>query len=167
MEPPDPQGPETGADGGRPRSLSFVAVLGALLLVGLIGFAVYRRGGSAAGDPDAAGAEADATVPGDDAAGAGSAAEGTPITAVAVPLTPEAKVAVERYRCICGCNDALSVCTCTLTPGSIDMKNYVQELATQKKSPAEIDAAMVGRYGEAVLLSNAPAAAGDANRRKP
>jgi cytochrome c-type biogenesis protein CcmH/NrfF len=93
--------------------------------------------------------------------GAGEGAEpgpGTAITAASVALSPEAQIATERYRCVCSCNDPLSVCTCVQKPGSIDMKEYVQELVDQKKTPAEIDRAMVERYGEGVLLSQPPPA---------
>lgn len=145
----------------QPRLISLVAVAGAVILIGLISFALYRRSHSvpqatesvpAAGDPAAA------QEPG--AAGAGTPAAGTPIAApLPVRLSPEASIVAERYRCICSCNDPLNVCTCMRTPGSRDMKTYVQELVNQKKSGKEVDEAMIARYGAGVLLSNPPPAA--------
>ena len=95
-----------------------------------------------------------ATATGAATAETGGERAGTAIAAATVKLTPEAQIATERYRCVCGCNDALSVCTCTQTPGSIDMKEYVQEQVNLGKSPAEIDQAMVEKYGAGSLLSN-------------
>lgn len=135
----------------RPAPARLAIVAGGIILLGLVAFAVSRRaaqapaGPAATPDPGAA-----AETP------AGAPQQGTPIVAVAVNLSAEAAIVAERYRCVCGCNDPLSVCACTLTPGSIDMKKYVQELVDQKKSVGEIDAAMVARYGEAALLSNTP-----------
>jgi cytochrome c-type biogenesis protein CcmH/NrfF len=128
-----------------PRAINLAVVAGVIVLIGLVAFAIFRQRQHA---PSGAAAE--------DAAAAGGAGEpgGTAITAATITLTPEARIAAERYRCVCGCNDPLNVCTCTRTPGSIDMKKAVQELVDQKKMPAEIDQAMVARYGEAVLLSN-------------
>jgi cytochrome c-type biogenesis protein CcmH/NrfF len=132
-------------------------VIGGVILLGLVGLAVYRRAARAPAT--------DAAVQDSGAASqspAGAPQEGTPIMAVAVNLSSEAAIVAERYRCVCSCNDPLSVCTCTLTPGSIDMKKYVQELVDQKKSVGEIDQAMVARYGDAALLSNTPPPAGQA-----
>ena len=68
-----------------------------------------------------------------------------------VALSPQARLMAERFVCVCGCKDILSTCTCKKTPGSIDMKHYLQELVSGGKSPAEVEAAMVARYGEKVL----------------
>ncbi len=128
----------------QPRSVNLGVVAGVVILVGLVAFAVYRQRGNvptpASEAPPAQGEEAGAA--------------GTAISAATVNLSPEGQIAAERYRCICGCNDPLSVCTCTRTPGSIDMKQHVQDQVDQKKTPAEIDQAMVAKYGVAVLLSN-------------
>jgi cytochrome c-type biogenesis protein CcmH/NrfF len=120
-------------------------VAGAVVLIGLVAFALYRRSQSAVpAEAPAAGDQAPEAAP----------AEGTAITAVVpIRLTPEASVAAERYRCVCGCNDPLSVCTCTETPGSRDMKTYLQSLVDEKRPMGEIDAAMVAKYGGLVLLS--------------
>lgn len=142
----------------QPRVISLVAVAGAVILIGLVSFALYRRSHQVpqATEPVAADAEnAAAQEPGASATGAPVA--GTPIAApLPVRLSPEASIVAERYRCICSCNDPLNVCTCTRTPGSRDMKTYVQELVNQKKSGKEVDAAMIARYGAGVLLSNPP-----------
>jgi len=67
-------------------------------------------------------------------------------------MSPEARIMMERYLCVCGCGDRLSVCNCDNTPGSRDMKAYVEELISSRKSIREMDQAMVERYGEVVLL---------------
>ena len=131
-------------------------VIGGVILIGIIGYASYRRNAGTAPAPQDGG----------DPAAAAGAEGGVPITAVSLNLSPEATIATERYRCVCSCNDALSVCTCTQTPGSIDMKQYVQELVQAGRTPAEMDAAMVARYGAAVLLTN-PSAAGAAPGPQP
>jgi len=125
-----------------------VIVAGAVVLIGLVAFALYRNGHPAPPGAPAAPAATPAPSPAGD-----NAPPGTPITApVPVRLSPEASIIAERYRCVCSCNDLLNVCTCTKTPGSHDMRQYVQSLVDQKKSAAEIDAAMVARYGAGVLI---------------
>lgn len=78
--------------------------------------------------------------------------KGSTITAVAedVMLTPQARLLAERLVCVCGCDDILATCTCTETPGSRDMKKYLQQLVDEGKNPLEVENAMVARYGEAV-----------------
>lgn len=146
QEPPRPEEAGETAEEPAPRSAALAVVIGGVILIGLIGFAFYRKKAAVAPPPPAAPEAASAEVP-----------QGTPVTAVSLRLSPEAAIATERYRCVCSCDDPLSVCTCTQTPGSIDMKQQVQDLVDQKQTPAEIDAAMVARYGDAVLLSNPPA----------
>ena len=68
-----------------------------------------------------------------------------------VALSPQARVLAERIKCVCGCNDQLSICTCKKTPGSQDMKKYLQELVNAGKTPGEIESAMVARYGPKAL----------------
>ncbi len=145
-QPPGPPGEEPGSPGpARPRTTNLAAVAGAVVLIGLVALALYRRSHAPAPAPPPASPEA--TPP-----------AGTPITAV-VPfhLTPEASIVAERYRCVCGCNDLLNVCTCNKTPGSNDMKRFLQGLVAERKSVDEIDGAMVGKYGDDVLLSKTPA----------
>ena len=137
----------------QPRLVNLAAVAGAVVLVGLVAFALYRKSHPAAPPP----ATAPAGGAGQGETGTGPAA-GTPISApLPVRLTPEATIIAERYRCVCSCNDPLNVCTCTKTPGSRDMRTYVQELVNQKKTGGEIDAAMVARYGANVLMGGAAA----------
>src|SRR5574341_2489154 len=137
------ESPETDRDEGgsaagppeRPRTVNLIVVAGAVVLMGLVAFALYRRSHTVAPVAEPA---TDATP-----AQTGAPVQGTPITAtLPVRLTPEASIIAERYRCICSCNDPLNVCTCTKTPGSRDMREYVQELVNQKKSTAEVDQAM-------------------------
>jgi cytochrome c-type biogenesis protein CcmH/NrfF len=68
-----------------------------------------------------------------------------------VALSPPARLLAERFKCVCGCPDMLAVCTCKKTPGSRDMKKYLQELVSAGKTPAEVESAMVARYGPKVL----------------
>jgi len=129
------------APGGGGTGSYWAAVAGLVLLVGIVGFALVRRQSPQPAEP-----RASVETP--------AAAEPTLIKAE-VPglLSPEARIMTERYRCVCGCDDRLSVCTCENTPGSRDMKEYVEELVTAHKSIREIDRAMIERYGEQVMFS--------------
>jgi len=139
--PPDPKAQEAPQ-----RTVPVAALAGAVVLIGLVGFALYRRGTTTSPTaPPTAAAES----------GEAAGAEGTPI--VAKPpfrLSPEAAILAERYRCICGCNDNLSVCTCKNPNGSEDMKRHLQGLADAGKTPEEADAAMEEKFGAASLLRN-------------
>ena len=154
------QGPDGGGTtpAGGARSMPIAAIAGALVLVGLIGIALYRRavgppaGNAGVGSEGAATGQAAGT---EEAAGTASAEGGTTI-AVKAPtlLSPEAAILAERYRCVCGCNDPLGVCTCRLTPGSEEMKLFVQDLARRGLTPEEADREMTAKFGAAALLSN-------------
>ena len=159
----DPGGTQgAGGPPAPPRLANLVVVAGAVVLIGLVAFALYRN--SHPGAPAAPPGPAATPAP---AAGTENPAQGTPIAApLPVRLTPEASILAERYRCVCSCNDPLNVCTCTKTPGSRDMRLYVQELVDKKKTGAEIDAAMVGRYGPAVLIASAAPAPSPTPARK-
>jgi cytochrome c-type biogenesis CcmH protein len=141
-----PSGQEP-AGAAAPRTVPVAALAGAVVLIGLVGFALYRRGTTST--------PATAETPAATTTETGATEQGTPIVAKApMRLTPEAAILAERYRCICGCNDNLSVCTCKNPNGSEDMKKYVQDLATQGKSPEEADQAMEEKFGAAALLKN-------------
>jgi len=146
-------------EAARGRIVGFIAI-GAL--VALIGVAYFtgreRPAASGAADSPAA----SASRPSDGAAPAGPGADDAlpeagsrdgVVTAVAdtLVLSPKARLLAERFKCVCGCNDTLSICTCSKTPGSRDMKLYLQQLVDEGKSPAEIQSAMVERYGSDVL----------------
>lgn len=79
--------------------------------------------------------------------------EGQTITAQAedVALSPQARLLAERFMCVCGCGDILSTCSCLQTPGSRDMKQLLQRLVDEGKSPSEIRTEMVAVYGQAAL----------------
>jgi hypothetical protein len=128
--------------------MPMAAIAGALILVGLVGFALYRRSATTpSGEP----------APAAPAAAEGSEGDqkGTPIVAQApVRLSPEASILAERYRCVCGCNDTLSVCTCRNPKGSEDMKKALQDLVDKAGTPDSIDAAMAEQFGAAALLKN-------------
>jgi len=151
-------GEQSGTEGAgrppaQPRVANLVVVAGAVVLIGLVAFALYRK--SHTGAPGAA-PEPSATPA---QAGTENLVQGTPIAApLPVRLSPEASIIAERYRCVCSCKDPLNVCTCTKTPGSHDMRMYVQELVNKKKTGQEIDAAMVERYGSSVLIAASPPA---------
>lgn len=68
-----------------------------------------------------------------------------------VALTPQARMLAERYMCVCGCGDILSTCSCLKTPGSRDMKQLLQRLVDEGKSPSEIKTEMVAVYGQAAI----------------
>jgi hypothetical protein len=145
-----------------PRTVPMAAVAGAIVLLGLVAFGLYRRHQTVPAAPAptpsalAPGAEEAAGAAGEPAAGAAPGSQApTPITASApIRLSPEASILAERYRCVCGCNDTLSLCTCRNPRGSEEMKGYLQDLAAKKTSPAEADAAMAARFGAAALLTN-------------
>jgi len=144
------------------RVVGFSA-LGALLI--LVGVALYsaRTGGSASsGAPEtpattvAPNATHDTPAPQSTAGGAGqSLARDGEITASVtiepIDLTPPARLLAEGFKCVCGCDDILAECTCDKTPGSHDMKQYLQQLVDEGKPPAEVRKAMVEKYGQAVL----------------
>ena len=140
-------GPAPGS--GPPRTINLAVVAGAVVLIGLVAFALYRRNQAEPAQP-----APEAGAPAGQPADAPAPEQGTPIAAqIPIHLTPEASIIAERYRCVCSCNLALNVCTCSKTPGSRDMKQYVQELVDQKKTGKEIDAAMAARYGPSVLIA--------------
>lgn len=121
----------------------WAAVAGLVVLVGIVGFALVRRQ-----SPDPARPQAGAEKP--------APADPTLIKAEVSALpSPEARIMMERYRCVCGCEDRLSVCTCQNTPGSRDMKAYVEELIDAGKPIRDIDQAMIERYGEQVMYDAA------------
>jgi hypothetical protein len=155
------EGPEsTPEPAGQPRPVNAIVVAGGVILIGLVAFALYQRGRTTAPVPEPAAASS-TPAPGDEPL------QGTAITAtVPVRLSPEAAVVAERYRCICSCNDPLNVCTCTKTPGSRDMRQYVQELVNQKKSGEEIDQAMIAKYGPQVVITAAAPSPTPAKTRK-
>ena len=68
-----------------------------------------------------------------------------------VMLSPPARLLAERYMCVCGCGDILATCSCNKTPGSRDMKQLLQKLVDEGKSPSEIKTEMVAVYGQAAL----------------
>lgn len=142
MQEPSPGGGGTGT--------YWAAVAGLVLLVGIVGFALVRRQSPQGARPQPEGEQTEAVQ----AEAEQPAAETNLIKAeVRAALSPEARIMTERYRCVCGCDDRLSVCTCENRPGSRDMKAYVEELVSSGKSIAEVDRAMVERYGEQVMFT--------------
>jgi hypothetical protein len=134
-----------------PRSMPMAAVAGAIVLIGLVAFGLYRRNATLPA-PDAPPEAAPAATP---AAGeAGTADPGAIKAQLPIRLTPEASILAERYRCVCGCNDTLSVCTCRNDRGSEEMKGFLQKLVTDGTTPEKADAAMAEKFGTECLLSN-------------
>lgn len=108
-----------------------------------------------AAEPVAAGGEAAHApeAPGQPAPGA-AAATGSKMVSSAyhdVVLTPAAQIQAEKFVCICGCKKILAGCTCTNTPGSIDMKKHLQSLVSRGLRSSEIEKEMVAKYGAAVV----------------
>ncbi len=93
------QGP--GRPPAQPRLANLVVVAGAIILIGLVAFALYRNShpGAPAAPPEASATPAQT-------AGTENPVQGTPIAAqLPVRLTPEASIIAERYRCVCSCKD--------------------------------------------------------------
>ena len=165
-----------GVGPGGSKSTPIAAIAGAIVLAGLVAYAIYHLvaapAGPVGGAPEADGSApadalpagggraaggAEAPAPGTDAAAKGnpvkSEVAGTPIVAQApIRLSPEANILAERYRCVCGCNDPLGLCNCRLARGSEEMRNYEKELADQHLLPEEADRAMTQKLGAAALL---------------
>jgi cytochrome c-type biogenesis protein CcmH/NrfF len=149
-------------DAGRRRAAGYVALA---VLVGLVGIAWLSGRPAGPASPAAPAAEAapapSMPIPSTVEAPQKGLTETLPPIAprgaeiVArlddVTLSPQARLMAERFVCVCGCKDILATCTCNETPGSRDMKQYVQQLVAEGKTPAEVEAAMVARYGEKVL----------------
>ena len=153
MDTAQPGGQSTGSQDKAPRPVPMAALAGAVVLVSLVGFALYRRHATATGGAESPGASASA--PETTGTSAEEVPPGSVITATApIRLTPEASILAERYRCVCGCNDTLSVCTCKNPSGSEDMKKFLQAQADERKPPEAIDRAMSEKFGPASLLSN-------------
>ena len=64
------------------------------------------------------------------------------------------RAAAGRYFCLCGCDHVLDICPCNDQPvGAGTMLNHLQRIVAQNLADEEIDAAMVDRYGDRVLVS--------------
>lgn len=122
------------------RAVGFAALSALLVLVGVALYSLRSGGAVTPGAP-----QATATTP----------ARGGEVTASVtiepINLTPPARLLAEGLKCVCGCDDILAECTCDKTPGSHDMKQYLQQLVDEGKPPAEVRKAMVEKYGQAVL----------------
>jgi len=143
----DPETPDTPEGETPPASSRRSARLAVILIIALAvvvaGFLLLRRGGAGA--------------PGHAPDASKSAPPANAVTAVLVKLTPEAALVADRYNCLCGdCQDTLGRCTCTHHSGSNDMKAVLNRIVAEKKTLAEIDAAMVAQYGPRVLAAAPP-----------
>ena len=135
------------------KKFSFVAFVVIAISAGIVAFALYERmRGETAGEA----AETFPVLAPTDGPEAGSVVRETLVLPVQLDLSPETRIAAERYRCICGCPDTLSACTCTKDPGGITMKNHLQGLVDRGLSTGELDQEMLKKYGEEVLLFLAP-----------
>ena len=131
------------------KKFSFIALVVIAISAGIVAFALYgKMRGATAGQTEVASPVAALTG----GPGAGSALIETPLLPVQLDLSPETRIAAERYRCICGCPDTLSACRCTKDPGGITMKNHLQGLVDRGLSTEELDQEMVKKYGEEVIL---------------
>ena len=128
--PPTPASP-------RPRLIALILLA---LAAALAGYFLMRRSASSPG------AQVGATKPAADALVPGSP----------VLLSSKAAMVADRYSCLCGeCSDTLGKCVCARDKGSNEMKATLNKLAAEKKSVAEIDAAMAEKYGAKVLAPGA------------
>lgn len=136
------------------RHFILIAVVLALIIAGV--FILWSRRTPALSPPAAAG-----TAPNP---GAGHAATPAAVprfpghtkgnisaTLTVVELTPAAQVQAEKFRCVCGCRMSLGECYCSKTPGSVDMKRFLQDLVKKELTPAEIEKGMVEKYGPGVM----------------
>jgi hypothetical protein len=144
MEPGDPVAPteeSTPAPSGRnARNMLFLIVALALILAG---FLLFRRGGAPAGAPAVPVAEGKTPPP------------GLNVVEAPVKLTPEATLVADRFKCLCGnCQDTLGKCVCTRDKGSNEMKTALNRIVAEKKTIAEIEAAMVEKFGTGVLAAS-------------
>jgi hypothetical protein len=143
MEPGDPVAPtgeSTPAPSGRnARNIFFLIVALALVLAG---FLLFRRGGGPA------------TAPAAPTVGGTTPPAGLNVVEAPVKLTPEATLVADRFKCLCGnCQDTLGKCVCTRDKGSNEMKTALNRIVAEKKSLAEIEAAMVDKFGSGVLAA--------------
>ena len=76
-------------------------------------------------------------------------------------LNPEAQALAKEFMCVCGCGDILAICQCTKNPGSVVMKQFLQEQVDEGKTPDEVREAMIARFGPGVIPSDD--ASGDAS----
>ena len=134
----DPQGPIVTSSRPKPN---WASILLALVLAGGAGYFLVKRFTAPSGTPVSAAKPApDTLVP------------GSPVL-----LSAKAGIVADRYNCLCGeCSDTLGKCTCARDQGSNEMKSTLNRLAAEKKSVAEIDSAMVEKYGSKVMVSGAP-----------
>ena len=135
----DPE--EASAPAASPRSSGRLLILLVFAVAALAGFFLYRRisGGAPAGPA------------------APNAPPGTLVVTLPVALSPKAAIIADRFNCLCGeCNDTLGACTCTRDAGSSEMKATLEKLVAEKKTLAEVEAAMVAKYGPKVLASSTP-----------
>ena len=134
---PGPPGPPTASEPPRRSRLPLFLAVAAGAIV--IGFLVFRW---APGSRSAAGSAVPPAAP-------PALIAGSPVL-----LSTKAVLVADRYQCLCGdCSDTLGRCTCSHEKGSNEMKATLNRLAEEKKSVADIDAAMVEKYGAKVLAS--------------
>ena len=154
MDPADPVVPaEPLPAASSRRKAKLAGVLVIALAVAAAGLLLLRQRGSAPGA----------------AVSSASPDAGTPagLNAVAAPvkLSPEATLVADRFKCLCGdCQDTLGKCTCTRDKGSNDMKTALNRNVVEKKTLAEIEAAMVEKFGPKVLAVEAAPAPSPAKR---
>jgi hypothetical protein len=124
-----------------------VAALGLLLRSG------EGNGGDSnlPGDPTVAQATSPAPAGTPRSAGSGNVRDPVSVTISDVVLSPAAKIQAEKFKCVCGCNMILGACSCVKSPGSIDMKEYLQSLVNRELPPREIEKAMIEEYGPDVM----------------
>ena len=143
-----------------------IGILALATLVALVGYSFYAgtRGGASGSAPGTQPESTDLVASPDSAAQGDMprATDGVPqlpkkekgkmVTAAVeiVHLSPAARMLAENIQCVCGCKDILSTCFCEETPGSKDMKTYLEKLVSEGKNPTEVMSLMEERYGPAI-----------------
>lgn len=75
----------------------------------------------------------------------------TPSSSLAQVFPPEVKKASEPFVCQCRCNHQLSACDMFGCGSAIPLREEIQEHLKQGKTPQEIKAAFVAKYGQNIL----------------
>ena len=144
--------PSSGERWSRRRVWIALAGVAGIVVLALAGWYAHGLSGRRAAE-SRAGSAAEANR---GAAPSGKVAPASPAGEVEVSisdviLSAPAKIQAEKFKCVCGCNMTLAECNCQKTPGGLEMKQFLQSLVDRGLSPADIERAMVEKYGPAVI----------------
>jgi len=147
--------PSSGERWSRRRVWIASAGVAGIVVLALAGWYAHGLPGRRAAELQA-GAPVPAAEADRGAAPSGKGAPASPAGSVEVSisdviLSAPAKIQAEKFKCVCGCNMTLAECNCQKTPGGLEMKQFLQSLVDRGLSPADIERAMVEKYGPAVI----------------